>query len=708
MKNLLLFFVVLLILTACENETPEGPADATEAVSFPPIPVSYPLTYADSSAADTLFGKVVRDPWRWLEELSSEDVRQWIDDQNEITTGYLEKIPFREKLQKRLETLRQYEQYSIPQRYGKYYYFFKSEKENEQPVIYRSPNPNGSPEELVLNPHFFSQDGRIRLGQTAFDPQGHYLAFELKLADSGWATIKVLDLNTKKERSDRLRYVKNGAIAWHGDGFYYCTYQPPESGKGFPEEEFQEVRYHRIGTKQSEDQLIFIDPSQPDLIHRPRTFGEGKFLFLESLDALGAHSLYFLDLQKDTIPEFIPLVSNSPSQVEVAGVRGNSFYLRTNHHAPHYKLMRAYASRPDTAYWETVLPEDGETLEQVLIAHDHILALYRHKSQSRLRRFNPDGDFSNEIDLPEASYIDQLGSTDGRAPFYFRQHNFTEPPRIFSIAESAPVPRLLIAGKKTLQQKAFESKQVFAKGYDGRTISMFLTYARGIVLDGKHPTIITVPAPEEQPVSYNATQALLLENNCILAFVNPPAQVSFGESPEDTIAQRSQQLIFSAIQTAAEYLQKQRYAETDKITLNGSFESALYAAAALSQRPDLFGSALLQNGPYDMLRYRQLGAPRHFAARYGLPQSEKSFDYLLSYSPLHNLEPMEYPATLLFCSFRQKRISPAHTLKFGASLQAAQKGEKPILIYTETKDAPAQDHTADLLSFLFYQWGVGL
>ncbi len=705
-KLVLLFF---LALAACESEYTEPPQQAPTA-SFPPIPVSYPLTYADSSHADTLFGKPLLDPYRWLEELASEDVRQWIDDQNALTQSYLQKIPFREKLQKRLEEQRQYETYSIPQRYGAYDYFFKKNSEKELPVLCRSKQLGSAEEEVILNPNFFSKDGSIVLGQTAFDPQGRYLAFELKLSQSGWATIKILDLNTRKELPDRLRYVKNGAIAWQGDGFYYCTYAPPASGKGFPDEEFQEVRYHRIGTAPSEDQLIFIDPSRPDLQHRPHTFGNGKFLFLESLDMSGTHSLYFLDLKKDSSLEFSILVQNSPSQFEVVGTRGNSFYLLTNQHAPHFKLLRAYANQPDSAYWETILPEDGELLEDVHIAQNHILALYRHKAQSRLRMFDPDGRFSREIELPEISYIDQIGSTAGQPPFYFRQHSFTQPARIFSLSENAPVPRLLIAGKKPQQRAGLKTKQIFTKDYDGRQISFFLTYAEGIVLDGKHPTLIATPSPDEKPIRYNATQALLLEQNCILAFTNYtlPAFTLQKGNTEDSTTARSQQQIFNAIQTTAEYLQKQRYTEAGKISLYGSFESAMYAAAAMTQRPDLFGTAILQNGMYDMLRYPLLGAPEDFSRRYGLPSREKSFDYLLSYSPLHNVERAAYPAALLFCSFRQKRISPAHTLKFGASLQTAQSSDKPILLYVETKDAPPRDYQAELLSFLFYQWKLSL
>ncbi len=697
--SILASLLIALTHSCTDTEPTASPAD-TQTPPYRPISLSYPLTYADSSMADTFFGKLIPDPYRWLEELSADDVRQWMQDQNKLTKQYLQEIPFGKEINQRLEELRKYETYSIPQLHGSHYYFFKQAHENKQAVLYRSPTPFGENATVVLNPNYFSRDGSIALGETAFSPNGRYLAFELKHIPSGWATIKIIDLQTGEELPDHLRYVKNSSIAWKENGFYYGTYTPPENGKGLPLEEFQEIRYHQVNSSQEEDPIIFMDPARPFLRLSPRTSQDGRYLFLHGKDENNKSSIYFAPTE-DSLLLFQPLIENSEYTFKVVGSSGNSFYLYTNRQAPRFKLMRVYAAQPDSTYWETILQEDGEWLREVFIGQDRILAIYQHKAQNRLRQFDLDGRFAIEIETPPNTQIDQIGGTEGRAPFFFRQRELTRPARIFQLQDNSPIPRLLIAGQTPASNDAYTTKQVFIKSYDGASIPVFICYKKDLILDGNNPLLLYAAGTpgEELLPRYSAIHALLLERGALLAIVNARSEHKFGESKNIYPTQKA----IDDLQVAAEYLSKQRYSGYAKIALAGKEEGALHAAAALIQRPDLFGTALLKDGFYDMLRLPVLTQDKTITQQYGTFRQEKNFDYLLSYSPLHYIDARSYPPVFVYCSFAQKRISPAHSLKFAARLQNAQQAkDHPVLLYCDM-EKPDPQADADMLSFWLYQ-----
>ncbi len=693
-----IFFVLLLILLlffeSCEEEAEIGQSGNQLEFSFRPIEVKYPQTYADSSLLDTLFNTPVYTPYRWLEDLSSKDVQQWIADQNALTERYLSKLPFREGLKERLEALRRYETYSIARPCGSHFCFFRQNAEGEQAVLYRSETLFGENARPLLDPSYFSSDGSLVLGETAFSPDGRYLAFELKHSRSGWATIKVLDLESGEELPDRIQRVKNSRIAWRGKGFYYGCYAPSESGKGLPSEEFQEIRYHRLGSSQEEDALVFMDPSRPNLRLVPRTSRDGCYLFLEARDGNGAHSLYFSRLAEDSLLLFQTLVEGSSAEFAVVGTQGNSFYLLTNEKAPRYRLVRVYASHPDPAYWETVLPEDGERLQQVLIGKDRILAIYQDGLSSRLRQFDLNGRFGVEVEIPPHVYIDQLGSSGGEAPYFFRQQEFVRPARIFRLDDNSPIPRLLIAGKSNSDVDAYEVKQLFVKGQGGRVFDLPLVYKRGRIFDGSNPVLVYVRGSSAKPFpSYRSAWALLLEQGVLLAVVNLREGALFGES----------QKVTDDLKLVAEYLSKQRYSSYGKMALFGEKEGALWSAACLVQRPDLYRAVLLQDGIYDLLRLRFLGAAEAGPVISGDLDGEHAFDFLMSYSPLHGVEPLGYPAVFLSCSWERRDVSPAHTLKFAARLQAAQRSKThPVLLSMGDSEV---DRQVDMLSFMLHQTG---
>ncbi len=695
----ILLIVFLFVFSACQEE-PE--VDLSKiSVPFSSFDlVEYPNTYADSTLVDTFSQILVPAPYSWLEARSSKEVQQWVKSQNDLTEDHFSKLPSRKEIRKRLDTLSQYETYSIAHSCGEYFYFFRQEKEGGQAILYRSKTPFGKDAKPLLNPNYFSEDGSIVLGETAFSTDGCYLAFELKNSRSGWATIKVLDLETGSELPDRVQRVKNSRIAWKGKGFYYGCYAMPEGGRGFPPEEFQEIRYHRLGSLQKEDALVFMDPSRPDLRLSPKTFSDGRYLFLEARDKGGMQSLYFSPLEEDSLLLFRAVVENSPAHFEVVASQANSFYLLTNEQAPHYRLIRVYASHPERVYWEVVLAEDGERLDQVLVGKYRILAVYQHRGCSRLRQFDLNGRFGIEVEIPPYVYIDQLGSQGGEAPYFFRQREFARPARIFELQANNPVPRLLVAGRSALDVGPYETWQLLVQADKGRVFTISLVCKRGQEFDGDSPVLVCAGGdfPDAVLPRYRAAWALLLEQGVLLAVVHLRGTTAFGESQITKAVLNEKQKAVDDLKSAAKYLSREDYSSYDKMALLGQGESAFLAASCLVQRPDLYGVMFLQDGFYDLLRWPAINKPSDST----VGDEEDVFDDLLSYSPLQQVEPWSYPPVFLSCSSSGGRVSPAHTFRFVARLQAAQESEDhPILLCTNKS---GQDLQADVLSFMLQQF----
>jgi prolyl oligopeptidase len=668
---------------------------------------------------DDYHGTKVADPYRWLEDDNSAETAKWVEAENKVTFAYLEKIPYRARVKQRLEQLYNYPKYTAPFRKGGLLFFTKNDGLQNQNVVYAQKGLDGRPE-MLLDPNKFSADGTTRMGIFEVSRDGRYAAYGMQVGGSDWQELHVLDVAAKKDLPDDLKWLKFGAGAWAGKGFFYSRFDEPEKGHELSSKnEFQKVYYHKLGAPQSEDELVYEDKANPQRFHFVGTTDDERFAILV-IDDRGkgkrGNALYYRDLSKNE-KTFTPIVSEitDDSYQVVDNVEGK-LLIATNHEAPNRKVVLYDPANPK-ALWREVIPEKPEALENVRSVGGKLVATYLKDVASHVCVYSFNGELENEIALPGAGTTSGFAGGRGDTSAFYLYSSFNYPSTVFRYDLATKKPSVFkVPEISGFHPDDYETKEVFYNSKDGTRVPMFLVYKKGLKLDGTNPTLlyayggfnITIPP------NFNSLRLALLEQGFVYASANLRGGGEYGEKWHEAGIKARKQNVFDDYIAAAEWLIVNKYTSPGHLAVNGGSNGGLLVGAVMNQRPDLFRVAVPQVGVMDMLRFQKFTIGWNWAADYGSSDNADEFKALYAYSPLHNIKPaVKYPATLITTADHDDRVVPAHSFKYAATLQTEASHANPILIRIDTKSGhgassttKAIETTADIYSFLFYNLGV--
>ena len=684
-----------------------------------PARMTYPQTKTVDHV-DTYHGVAVPDPYRWLEDDTSAETAAWVEAQNAVTFAHLETIPFRAALSARLEQLYDYPKYGEPFRRGTTWFFAKNDGLQNQAVIYRQTGLDGTPE-VLIDPNTLSPDGTTKLSVFAVSKDGRRAVYGLSVGGSDWQTYKVLDVATKQPLADNVEWVKVSGAAWAGDGFFYSRYPAPEKGKELSTKNVNhQVFFHRLGTAQSADELVFSDPANPERFHTVETTEDERFLILTVSDrgkGKKGNAVFYRDLtSRDRA--FKPLVAEiGDDTFNVLGNIGDRFLVHTDRHAPNGRVFLFDPKAPTEAGWKDVLPERPEPLEAVATGGGKLFATYLKDVTSHAYVFGLDGTAEHEIALPGPGAVTGLGGRDDDAEIFYTFTSFNYPPTIFKYdvktRASSAFREVTIPG---FRADDYEVRQVFVTSKDGTKVPMFLTFKKGLALNGAHPTLMYGYGGFNITLSpaFSALRVALLEQGVVYASVNLRGGNEYGEAWHEAGTKLKKQNVFDDFIAAAEWLVANKYASREKLAMTGGSNGGLLVGAVMNQRPDLFAVAVPQVGVMDMLRFHTFTIGWNWIADYGSSDDPEQFKALYAYSPLHNLKAgTHYPPTLVTTADHDDRVVPAHSFKYAATLQARQGGPAPVLIRVDTKSGHGASNTrkqiestADVYAFVMHHLGM--
>lgn len=677
---------------------------------------TYPIT-KKGDVSDNYFGTVIGDPYRWLEDDNSEATKNWVQQQNVLTNTYLSSIPYREKVKQRLAVLWNYPKYGSPRKEGNFYYFFKNDGLQNQSILYRQTGLKGTPE-VFLDPNQFSADGTIALGATSFSKNATYLAYQIARSGSDWQEAVIMDLSSRKLIDDTIRWMKFSGIAWKGDeGFYYSRYPVPDATTQLSRQnQFHKVYYHRIGTKQAQDLLVYEDNEHPLRNVGASLTDDDRFLIVSTTEGTSGNELWVKDLTKGQAT-FVNIVSGFKTDPDVIDNDGDFLLVKTNEDAPNYKVVLIDPAHPDKSNWKTVIPEQPEVLQSVGTGGGALFCSYLKDASTRVLQYTYQGKLTREIKLPGIGTASGFGGKRSAASFFYTFTSYTYPPTIFSYDITSGVSTLFRKTETAFRSENYETKQVFFTSKDGTRVPMFITGKKGFSLNGNNPVLLYGYGGFNiaQTPGFSISNAFWMEQGGLYVVVNLRGGSEYGEAWHQAGRLEKKQNVFDDFIGAAEYLIQNKYTRKELLAIRGGSNGGLLVGACMTQRPDLFQVALPAVGVMDMLRYHLFTIGWAWAVEYGRSDKADQFNYLLQYSPLHQLKDgVTYPATLVTTADHDDRVVPAHSFKFTARLQAAHTGQSPVLIRIETKAGHGAgkptskqiEEAADIWSFVFYNMGL--
>ena len=677
--------------------------------------LQYPKAEKDGTV-DEYFGEKVADPYRWLENDTSAQTAAWVEAENQVTNAYLQKIPFREKLLKRLTELANYEKLSAPRkRHGKWY-FYKNDGLQNQYVLYVMDELGGEPR-VFLDPNKLSEDGTVALKGTYFSHDGQWMAYAISRSGSDWQEFYVIDLKTGELTSDHIEWAKFSGAAWKGDGFYYSSYDRPTEGKEFSNvNEGMKIYYHKMGTPQSEDVLFYQNPTQPKRFYEVITNEEETLMYLYEAGAGAGDNLFVRDLRQPE-SQFIQMTSNMDYLYTPIYDEGGKIYLSTNYGAAKGRIMVADIQQPGIDSWQELIPEQENVLSDASVINRQLILTYQKDASDHAYLYGLDGKLRNEIKLPSVGSVGFTGDEKEPECFYTFT-SFTVPGTIYSYDMAKNESKLYSSPKVNFRLGDYTSEQVFFHSKDGTRIPMFLTYKKGLKRNGKNPVYLYGYGGFNIALtpSFSANRIPFLENGGIYAQVTLRGGSEYGEEWHLAGTKMQKQNVFDDFIGAAEWLISEGYTSKDYLAIVGGSNGGLLVGACMTQRPELYRVAIPQVGVMDMLRYHKFTIGWNWASDYGTSEDSKEmFEYLRGYSPLHNLKPgTAYPATLVTTADHDDRVVPAHSFKFAATLQECHQGNNPVLIRIDTKAghgggkplAKILEEQADIYGFILYNMGV--
>ena len=703
MKNVIPALFAVALISSCKNESkPE------------PIIVNYPVT-AKVDTVDTYFGTEVKDPYRWLEDDRSPETEAWVKDQNKTTFGYLEKIPFRDDLKNRLEKLWNYEKLGSPFKKGDYTYFYKNDGLQNQYVVYRA---KGDEEpEVFLDPNTFSEDGTTSLAGLSFTKDGSLAAYLISEGGSDWRKAIILNAETKEVVEDTLIDIKFSGLSWKGnDGFYYSSYDKPKGSELSAKTDQHKVYYHKLGTPQKNDELIFGGtPTEKHRYIGASVTEDNKYLLISASVSTSGNKLFIRNLE-DPNGLLIPMVEDTESDNYVIDNVGSKLYIVTNRNAPNKKIVTVDASNPEAKNWVDFIPETENVLNPNT-GGGYFFAEYMVDAISKVFQYDYEGKLIREVELPGLGSVGGFGGEKEDKELYFSFTNYNTPGSTFKYNVESGTYELYWKPNIDFNPENYTSEQVFYSSKDGTKVPMIITYKKGTELNGKNPTILYAYGGFNVSLtpSFSIGNAVWMEQGGIYAVPNLRGGGEYGKKWHDAGIKTKKQNVFDDFIAAAEYLVDNNYTSKEYLAIRGGSNGGLLVGATMTQRPDLMQVALPAVGVMDMLRYHTFTAGAVWAYDYGTAEdSDEMFQYLKGYSPVHNVKAgTAYPATLVTTGDHDDRVVPAHSFKFAAELQEKQAGSNPTLIRIETNaghgaGTPVSktiEQYADIFGFTLFNMG---
>lgn len=706
--------------TGASASTSTGAEATTPSTRDRALPYGTPLLpYPETRRGNTIdqyFGTQVPDPYRWLEDDLSEETAQWVQAQNEVTFDFLERIPFRQAIRDQLTEDWNYERLGAPFKEGDWYYFYRNDGLQNHSVVYRRSHPD-APAEVFLDPNTFSDDGTTSLAGLSFSKDGSLAAYAISEGGSDWRKILVIDTQSMEQIGDTLVDVKFSGISWYGnEGFYYSSYESPDGSQLSAMTDQHKLYYHRVGTPQSEDELVFGGPEQP----RRYVFGgvseDQRWLVISASIATTGNELYIKDLSQPG-SELITVVNHFDQNHSVIDTDGDRLLIYTNYNAPNYRLVEAHADRPQPEHWRDVIAQTDHVLS-VGSGSGYLFANYLIDVQTRVYQYDRQGNRIREIELPAIGTASGFSARHDDTSLYYSFTSFTYPSAIYRYDMAAGTSELYWMPDIDFNPEDYVTEQVFYESKDGTSIPMFITYKRGLERDGSNPTYLYAYGGFNVSLrpSFSIARLIWLENGGIYAQPNIRGGGEYGERWHLAGTRMNRQNVFDDFIAAAEYLIDERYTSSSKLAMAGGSNGGLLVGAVMTQRPELAAVAFPAVGVLDMLRYHTFTAGAGWAYDYGTAEeSEEMFHYLLGYSPVHNVREGEsYPSTMITTADHDDRVVPAHSYKFAAELQAKHAGSNPVLIRIETRAGHGAGRTtesvisewADRYAFAWYVMGV--
>lgn len=676
--------------------------------------MKYPET-SKVDTVDTYFGVEVADPYRWLEDDRSAETASWVKAENEITFGYLDKIGYRDKIRERLEKLYDYERLSAPFKEGDYYYFYKNNGLQNHSVLYRKKELKGEPE-VFLDPNTFSKDGTTGLAGISFTTDGSLAGYLITEGGSDWRKAIVMRTSDKQIIEDTLRDIKFSEIAWRAnEGFYYSSYDKPKGSELSAKTQFHKLYYHKLGTPQSEDVLVFGGAKTPRRYIGASVTEDGRYLVVSAATSTTGNELYAQDLH-DPHGKLVNIVDNFDNDHYVLTNDGSRLIIVTNLNAPNSRVVEVDFSNPSPRNWKDVIPET-ENVMTASTAGGRIFAHYMVDVKTQVMQYDLKGKLQRKINLPGMGTAEGFSGKRDEKKTYYSFTSFTYPTTIFEYDLATGESTLYEKPKVDFNPDDYETRQVFYESKDGTKIPMYIVFKKGIELNGKNPTWLYAYGGFNISLEPNfvTSRVVWLENGGIYAQPNLRGGGEYGEKWHLAGTKMKKQNVFDDYIAAAEYLIKEKYTSSDYLAISGGSNGGLLVGATMTQRPDLAKVALPAVGVMDMLRYHKFTAGAGWAYDYGTADDSKEmFEYLRKYSPVHAIRPgTAYPATLVTTADHDDRVVPAHSFKFAATLQANNAGDNPVLIRVETKSGhgssnlkKALEVVADQYAFAWYNMGV--
>ena len=704
MKKTLPGIFALAVLASCNDSKSEKE-----------ISLNYPETKKVDTVTD-YFGTEVKDPYRWLEDDRSEETEEWVKAQNEVTFDYLNSIPYKKELEERLSEIWNYEKISAPFEEGDYTYFYKNDGLQNQYVVYRKKGEEGETE-VFLDPNKFSEDGTTSLAGLSFSKDGSKAAYAISEGGSDWRKIIIIDAENKERVEDTIQNVKFSGISWKGnEGFYYSSYEKPEGSELSAKTDQHRLFYHKLGTPQSEDKIIFGDTEE----QKHRYVGGGvseddRFLFISARNSTSGGKLFMMDLSKNN-PELVTILDHENTDSYVITNEDSKLFIVTNMDAPNRKVVTVDAANPSPENWEDFIPETENVLSPSTGGGD-FFAEYMVDAVSEVKQYDYDGELVREVELPGIGSAGGFGAKKEKEELYYSFTNYVTPGTIYKYNIEEGTSEVYNKPNIKFNPDDYESKQVFYTSKDGTKVPMIITHKKGLELDGKNPTMLYGYGGFNVSLtpSFSTANAIWMEQGGVYAVPNLRGGGEYGKEWHDAGIKLKKQNVFDDFIAAAEYLIEENYTSSDYLAIRGGSNGGLLVGATMTQRPDLMKVALPAVGVMDMLRYHTFTAGAGWAYDYGTAEDSKEmFEYLYNYSPVHNIEKgTEYPATLVTTGDHDDRVVPAHSFKFAAELQEKHAGEEPVLIRIETKAGhgagkPTKmiiEEYADIFGFTLYNMG---
>ncbi len=687
-----------------------------------PVPASAQLIYPETKKGEIVedyHGTKLADPYRWLEDDRSEETKQWVTEQNKVTFGFLDKITYRAQWLKRLEEINNYPKYTSPTKKNEYFYFSKNDGLQNQSLLYRQKGLTGKPE-LVIDPNKFSTDGTTGLGAFALSKDGKYAVVGKTKGGSDWRTFYIMDMKTLQYLPDSIEWVKVSGASWQGDGFYYSRYPTPEKGKELStRNENHQVYFHRVGTSQDKDELVYEDPANGQRFHSVFTDENERYVFLNISDrgkAKDGNALWFYD-GKSGEYKFQPIIKEaSDFDYNFIDEINGKFILSTNDGALNQKIVLVDPKNPAKENWKTIIAERLENISGISSAGGKLFITYLKDVTSRVYVYDYSGKLEREVKLPALGTAGGFGGEKNDKFVFYTFTSITFPPTIYRYD--------IATGKSTVFRKPevkftpedYVTEQVFYPGKDGTKIPMFVTYKKGTVMNGKNPAILYGYGGfniSSNP-SFSPSRITWLEQGGVFCIANLRGGSEYGEKWHEAGMRLKKQTVFDDFIAAAEFLIDKKYTSKDYLAAQGGSNGGLLVGTVINQRPDLFKVAIPQVGVMDMLRFQKFTIGWNWVAEYGSSDNAVDFKNLFAYSPIHNIKSgINYPATLVTTADHDDRVVPAHSFKYAATLQEHYKGPNPALIRVDVNSGHGASNlkkgletAADIYSFIFYSMGV--